>query len=278
MKNIIIFALLLISSSAFASDRDIIIDEDFRVKNNLSLDIDIDGAELQVVKGNKRNKIHVYMKFDKDRSKGNVRFNEKRGTMDVIVNTEKWIDHDNDRNGSPKVLVELPTNTVLEIETRIKAGEINFELGGLSITNFLLKNWAGEVNINFDEPNETIMKTFDMNCKVGEVTIQNLGNARFEYALINGGIGEMNVDFKGDLLESSDADIDLDLGETHIILPEKVGIKAKVSKMPLLNETNMPHWFEKRGTFYYSENYDSARKQLFLAISSGIGELRLSVE
>ena len=278
MRTLIIF-LVIGASSLFARDM-VTLDDNFTIRTDqLRVDINIDGAELEVKKGDSHKDVRVYMRYNALDTEGNIRFNEKRGTMDIMVDTDLWdMDNSGDGNNAPKVIVELPDRPEIEIEARIKAGEITFELGELKIADFILKNWAGETKVNFEQPNRMTMRTFDVNCKVGEISLLNLGNARFESGRINAGIGELTLGFHGDALDKCVADIDLDLGETRIILPQESGVKIRVSKFLFLNETSMPHWFVQRGDYYYSENFDDADKSLMLAISSGIGELSVQVE
>ncbi len=83
----------------------------------------------------------------------------------------------------------------IDLEARIKAGAIEIDLGGLSLVGLDLITWAGEVQVEFSEPNWTEMDFLKINTKVGETEIVRLGNARFKEAEINGGIGKMRVDF-----------------------------------------------------------------------------------
>ncbi len=279
MRTLILFLVICVSPLLLARDM-VTLDDSFTIRTDrLRLDIDIDGAELEVKKGDSRRDVHVYMRYNARNTEGNIRYNENRGTMDITVDTDIWdMDNDGKGNNAPKVVVELPDRPEIEIEARIKAGEITFELGDLNIADFILKNWAGETKVNFEQPNKMTMRTFDVNCKIGEISLLNLGNARFESGRINAGIGELTLDFHGDALDKCVADIDLDLGETRIVLPREAGVKMRVSKFLFLNETSMPHWFIQRGDYHYSENFDDADKSLLLAISSGIGELSVQVD
>jgi predicted membrane protein len=115
----------------------------------------------------------------------------------------------------------------------------------------------------------------DINVKVGETTLRRLSNARFRNAKINGGIGELSIDFSGEGLKSSHAEIDLDIGETTIYLPRELGVQFDSSTLGFLTQSKIDYEFIKKGRFYYSEQYESASKTMDFSISSGIGELRV---
>ena len=149
------------------------------------------------------------------------------------------------------------------------------DIGGLSLRDFRLKIFAGEVVVDFAEPNKIVMNSLDINIKVGETQLRNLGNARFRNADIDNGIGALDIDFTGDLPESANAMIDLDIGETDIFLPDNLGVKLSVRKFLFLSDVNVSGNFRKSGNHYYSDNYDSNRKGLDLEVKPGIGELKV---
>jgi len=121
------------------------------------------------------------------------------------------------------------------------------------------------------------MSVLKINTKVGETEIIRLGNARFKEAEINGGIGEMRVDFRGKILNEALADVDLDIGEATIYLPDDdVGVKLSVSKFLFLSDVEISRNFRKSGRHYYSRNYDDAKNALTLRVSPGLGELNIN--
>lgn len=285
MKTTWLFFLLAFligcTSSLPARDEYAIIEEDFVITgNSFILNAEIDVGEVDIKKNNKIDQCHVYIKYNPEQIKSDIRFNEKNNELDIIVdyeNWKKWRD-DDEENNSIKVKIELPSEPELDLTTIFKAGEFKLELGDLKLRNFNFKNWAGEAKINFDSPNRIKMKELDIDFKIGELEINNLGNARFEEADINSGIGELTVDFNGQAMEKAMARLDLNIGETRVILPNDIGTKLRVTKFLFLSEISYPHWFEKRGSYYYSENYDKSDKLLYLMISTGIGELSIKVE
>lgn len=267
--------LLMLTVGAFSEV--VTQEENFTIKTDrLSIDLAVDGGSIHVIPSKDARECRVSMNYPKNKCSVDVRYNEKRGTLDVSIDFEKW--NNMDGEDSPNLILEVPNGPEISLTAHIKAGETDFELGDIKLVDFQLSHWAGETKVNFAEPNRTLMHTFDVNVKIGELTIENLGNARFEEGEINGGIGELHVDFAGQMVEKCVTRIDLDLGETTLILPDDVGAKLRVSKFLFPSEVAYPDWFTKRGEFYYSKNYDDNDKQLYLMISSGIGELRIQLE
>lgn len=269
--------LLLFSHSLLAQRKDT---ERFRERYKipsgkvLHLKVDIDAAEVKISKCSRDDEAWVTIYYQEDEFRVDVDFDEERPLLDIKFDKKGWMDSDND-DLEAKAVIELPTGVEIDLETKIKAGEIDFDLGGLGLVNFELTTWAGEVLVEFSEPNKSEMDYLEINTKIGETELIKLGNARFRDAEINGGIGEMKVDFRGELLPKAYAIVDLDIGETELVVPEDVGVKLSVSKFLFMTDINLPYRFEKSGRYYYSKNYREATNELILKVSPGLGELKI---
>lgn len=276
-----IFLMILLAVSLVYSDEYIEVDEYFKVdKQDFRLKLDVDAGKVQITKGEKRNECRVILKYMEEKCQPDVRYNEKRNELRIELDMDgiEWDNDDEENDIDFTVIVELPTRVEINFDGRIKAGEVDISIGDLYIADFELRIWAGETQIEFDKPNKMKMETFEVDAKIGETSLYNLGNANFEEGEINGGIGEMTVDFHGENPDKSMAKIDLDIGETTIIVPDDIGVKLRVSKFLFLSEVKYPAWFDKDGKYYYSENYKDEEKSIYLAISQGIGKLDIKVE
>lgn len=236
--------------------------------------VEIDAAEVEISKCPRDDEAWVTIYYQEDQFNVDVEFDESRYRLDIFFDKRGWMDSDND-DLEAKAVIELPAGVETDLEVKIKAGEIDLDLGGLALINFELKTWAGEVKVDFSEPNKSEMDYLQINTKIGETELVRLGNARFREAEINGGIGEMTIDFRGELLPQASARVDLDIGETKLILPKEVGVKLAVSKFLFMSEIDLPYRFEKSGRYYYSDNYREAVNQLALKVSPGLGELTI---
>jgi len=252
------------------------------------VDLDIDAAEIDVKRSEEFNECRVHVEYDSERFEPWVEYNADKNRLEVTIDCHllKCENCDDDHHGcgakhdtcctnncKMEIVIELPYGPRTDIRADIKAGDIDFELGGLSIERFRLSCLAGETKIDFDRPNRIVCKRFDVNTKIGETNLKRLGNARFDDADINGGIGEMNIDFSGEKIRDAYAKIDLDIGETEIIVPENIGTKIRVSRFILFSNADCPCGFRKRGHNYYSEHYDDYGDRLTIRVSAGIGEL-----
>jgi hypothetical protein len=243
-------------------------DRDFRMR------LDVDAGTVRLSRGQSDDQVVVHLLYTKKQFAHVFRFNESANVLDIHFDKEGWFEYDNNRMEA-ELEIELPRRGTLRLDCKIKAGEVDMQLGGLRIADLGMKVMAGEVNLDFDEANGIEMETLELNTKIGESNFRHLGNARFRDAEINGGIGQMTIDFSGNMLKDAVARVDLDIGETVIILPADTGAKLAVSKFLFLSQIDMPFDVRQEGRYYYTENYNEANRTLQLKISSGIGELRI---
>ncbi len=278
LNHLLLFVILF---ATMCQAKTVYYDDSFRITDReLSVWLNVDGAELRVRKNDRDDHCYIAVEYDKDECDVDVRFDNDRQELNVNVDHDHSLSNIGDKGDklSAKIELALPHRPFIDFFANIKAGDLDFVLGDLSIRTFELKSWAGEVTVDFDGPNRIEMENMDINIKFGEVTLRSLGNARFKEADINSGIGEMTIDFRGAYYNRSMARIDLDIGETSILLPEEIATKLKISKFMFLSNIQIPSWFEKKGQYFYSQNYLDTDRSLYLMISPGIGELGIHVE
>lgn len=275
--------ILSISTVTLAKSKEIVTyNKDFKISGrNFGIHIDMDGGELCVKPNTRSNVCSVYMKYNEEGFTADVDFDPKKNELEVVLDRHGlsfWKDVDSDFHMWAEVIISLPTAPLIDFFAKIKAGEVDLELGGLRILDFELRNWAGDITVDFDRPNPVQMEYFEVDVKAGELKLRRLGNANFEEADINGGIGDLTLDFRGETLRKAFARIDLDVGETKVILPEDLGVKLKITKFLFLSGVDLPVQFKRKGRYYYTENYETASNSLYLRISPGIGEFQVDID
>jgi len=272
-----LFILLITSNTITRAAKYEKIEKVFPVKTQevLFVSLKIDAGEIYVHKNDQPDQVFISVQYDEESDEIDIEFDEQKNELFISIDRDKWFKSWDDHR-APKLEVLLPFEVIIEMRNEIKAGEIQFVLGALKLKEFELRNFAGEVEVDFPNPNQIEMEFMDINVKVGETNLRRLSNARFRRAKINGGIGELDIDFSGDGLKSSRAEIDLDIGETSIYLPHELGVRFDSSTFGFLTQSSIDYEFDKKGRFYYSKNYESASRTMKISISSGIGELTVS--
>ncbi len=279
--QIIMSQVLLAKEHVFIEMRE----ESFRAspEDPLEVFIDVDAGEISVAKSQSVREGKVLFRFDKEMFRARYHFFEDKNRLRISLDKRDWkkwsVKKDEDNKTVAKVEVLLPSGVDIYLDTKIKAGETIMQLGGLRLKEFSFNNWAGEVKLQFQEPNPIVMEFLDIHNKVGEINVLDLGNARFEKAEIDGGIGELKVYFHGAILDESMARLDLDIGEAEVFLPSDIGIRMFIGgALGFLSVKDIDPSFYRRGRYYITEDFKSQKKKFSLRITPGLGELKVERE
>jgi hypothetical protein len=282
-------AAILAASAARADGEGepVVIHEKYAVRTDvpLTIHLDVTAGELLVEKSVQIGEATVSIEHTEGRYKSRLDFNEKKNRLDLRLSKRGGWHHSQRDDSSDRhedlarIVLGLPESAVLYLETRLKAGETEMRLGGLRIKEADLNLWAGELDVSFDEPNLIPMDYLEIEAKVGEMDLRNLGNARAAETDINGGIGELRADFSGTGAPDSRTRIDLDIGETTVVLPAGPAVRVSVGGMfSFMSEKRIDSSLTRRGRFYYSEGYDKADSHCTFFITPGLGQLDIRRE
>lgn len=281
-SGVIALAVLSLCSLAMAEEwegRKLTDEKSFPVRTSepLYVEVEVTAGEVVIEKGTGADSVTAILDYTEGEFKPKVEFNEKKNRVLVKLTKRNWHRvNDKDEKNWALVTVRLPSNADIFLDYRLKAGETDLHLGGLRLKEVNISVWAGQLDVDFETPNLIPMDYMEINAKVGEANLNNLGNARYKEAVINGGIGEIRADFSGEVEPDSKAWVDLDIGEATVVLPEIPGVRMNIGGMfGFLSSKRISGSFLKRGRFYYSDDYDDVKTKCTFHITPGLGELRI---
>ncbi len=270
------FAAISLSNSILFAQRNTSVEKDFTLRAGETLEALIKGdfGKLQVTSSREERKGSVYVDYDYELFDYDYYFDEKFNELFVTLKKEKLFEGLDDLDDKDAFIdIFLPEKTPTKLDITFKGGEIDLELGDLMLQNFILDAWAGESTISFDRPNEETMEYMKIDVNIGDVTLDRLGNANFKDAYVDGGIGSLKVDMTGKYsIGDHYVEIDMDIGETEVWLPDDIGLRIHVSKWPLVSSLSVDRDLIKKGKYYYSKNYDTADTRLLVRLKMGMGE------
>lgn len=269
---------LMVYPAYCGESRKVSLDKTFRIdtRETFIVDMDITAGEVKVTRSGSFDECRVRIDYTPEKFSPCVDFTENGNCLGITIGCSKLFKNNSCENNTiMELVIELPYGPPVDLRGELKAGEAEFRLGDLCIERFRFRSLAGETTVRFDEPNRIECKRFEIGTTIGETEIIRLGNSRFVDARINGGIGEMKIDFRGLALNDSQADIDLDLGETNIIVPENSGTKISVSRFLVFKNADCPNGFSRRGGSWYSDNYDTNNRRLAISLTPGMGKLNI---
>lgn len=113
------------------------------------------------------------------------------------------------------------------IDLNIKAGAYKgeYEFGGLNLTGLHITDGAADVDLNFSEANLGTMDTLRYETGASNINLNNLANANFETLIFQGGAGDYELDFSGELQEDATVIIETGLSSVTILVPEEVNVE-----------------------------------------------------
>lgn len=161
------------------------------------------------------------------------------------------------------------------IDLKIMAGAYmgKIELGGLSLTGLRITDGAADVNVNFDELNQEVLETFRYETGASNVVLTNLGNANFRSMRFQGGAGNYELDFSGEMQDDATVAIDTGLSSLTVFVPDHLNVNVRIDS-GLTNISTQGSWGMSGGR--YTHNGDGPN--LDITIKMGAGNLILQTD
>lgn len=139
---------------------------------------------------------------------------------------------------------------------------------GLKVANLNLDVGAGELDIEFREPNPET-PNLRINSGAASIDARGLCYANFRSFIFNGGAGKSDLSFDGDYQGEGEVEMNFGVGVNSVALSRALGVRVR-KEGSFLSPISLRD-FVKQGDTYYSENYDTAQSKLDFYIKMGVG-------
>jgi hypothetical protein len=160
----------------------------------------------------------------------------------------------------------------LAVDVRTGAGEGTLDLSGLRLTTLGITLGAGDFEVRFDEPNQAQMARFTLDAGASSLSVTGIGNAGPAYTKVQGGAGDITLEFTGEWPDSAEADITAGFGSLTLRLPEGVGVEVETRGGIAPVDAS---GFEKRGNTYVNDAFGQVETELHIRVTMGVGDIRL---
>ena len=168
--------------------------------------------------------------------------------------------------------LEFSPDIPLQMDFKIGAGDGDLDFTGLQVTELDLDMGAGDFEVRFDEPNDARMSQLTLDTGASRLDVIGIGHAGPERVNVQGGVGDIMLDFTGYWPRSSDVQITSGVGSVTLHLPDDVGVQVE-TKGGLTNvETS---GLQRSGDEYVNEAFGEAETELRIQITTGVGNVRL---
>jgi hypothetical protein len=159
------------------------------------------------------------------------------------------------------------------INLSIEAGayQAEYQLGGLALTNLVVKDGASDVKMDFTSPNLAEMKLLNYQTGASNVSLTGLGNANFTSLIFHSGAGNFTLDFGGELKRDGSVNIETGVSNTTLVIPSGIPVQLTVDG-GLSNVSYGSGW--SRSGYVYTQA--GTGPQLTIVVHVGAGNLTLT--
>ena len=119
------------------------------------------------------------------------------------------------------------------------AGVDSFDLGGIPLERVEVRHGAGDLQIEFSEPNPQRLALFKLSVGAGKAELRRLGNANFDEMEIEGGAGTFRLDFDGDFQRAGRVRIKPSIATLELRIPRSLSAEVRsegIMSRPLADE------------------------------------------
>jgi hypothetical protein len=168
--------------------------------------------------------------------------------------------------------LQLAPDVPLDLELKFGAAEANLELGGLHVRRLQIQTGASRTSLSVSQPNRERCRTAELQLGAARFEATGLGNLNAEHLSVQGGVGEIVLDFSGARPADMSAKIEMGLGSLTLRVPTGLGVR--VTRSGVL-ATFDGQGLVRRGDIYYSEGFDAAARKLTLDLHAALGTVRV---
>jgi hypothetical protein len=135
-----------------------------------------------------------------------------------------------DDDNQPHLTVLIPAGVPIDLSLRVAMGESRIDLGGLTLTELGLDLSMGDHKLDFRTPVVGGMRHLRLNTRMGNISVENLGNARAKAMDASGSMGNLTADLGGAWQPGDEAEMSFthSMGEVTVNVPSNVRLEADV--------------------------------------------------
>ena len=213
----------------------------------------------------------MQLRYDEERTSPVHEYDpvSRSATLGVEGQIVHWTRHVNDKEVG-EMRLGLSNAVPFDLDLQLGATQARVDAGGLALNNLRIETGAADAVLDFSVPNRSRMRHLDIQLGAAGFRITNLGNANVSSIRIEGGVGSVDLDFGGTIQQDVSVETNVALGKLALHLPQDVGVRVEVQK--LLASFDHPGLY-KRGSAYYSDNWDTAKVRMRVRAETVFGAI-----
>lgn len=170
----------------------------------------------------------------------------------------------------------LAPRVPMSLRLQVGAAKGRLDLGGLALTDFSLETGASDMVVRWDAPNTVPMDRFLLRAGAANVEVRGIGYARPRDVQVEGGVGNLTLDFTGPWADSARVKVTAGVGALTLRFPRDVGVRVVVEG-GLSNVQTTGDW-QLSGGAYLNPAYGKAGATLEVTLTAGVGGITLESE
>lgn len=259
---------IIVSPAAYAQDwRTITSMRQFKNEDLLHVSVEYGAGRLYVAPGDANALYKATLRYDATTFKPLTSYADGRLRIGIEGGSVKG------RNmKSGRLDLGLSARVPMDLDLKFGAVQAEIELGGLRINRAHIATGASETRITVNRSNPQDCSAFKLEVGAAQFEASGLGNLNCESFDVDGGVGDVTLDFNGAWRVDSSVQIDMGLGSLTLRVPRGLGVQ--VHKEGFLASFDS-EGLTKRGNSYYSENWERAGNRLSFNIDAAFGAIRI---
>ncbi len=246
-------------------------------EKSISADIQFDIGSLEVSEQKDASLYNLDLEYDKASYKPEIRFEPANAGEEGQLSFKLSSIHKVGLRSEKEInRLRLNFNNTLPLKLGVNTGvgDARLALTGLHISRLELQAGVGGSKLTSYEPNPVQCEFVRIKNGVGSMEAVGLGNLNFRDFEFEGGVGGANLDFSGAWKQDAEIRIQVGVGGVNLRMPRDLGVRVEAEKH-FLSGLHLDG-FNKRDSYYYSENYDTAKVKVAVRVATGVGGFRIS--
>lgn len=232
----------------------------------LSVDVEYAAGQLRLEPAAKSVLYRASIRYDADAFDPSIRYAADRLKVSIGEGRVRR----NVKGGDLKL--QLSPQVPLALELAFGAAEAHLELGGLRVRELSVETGASATTLTVSQPNAEVCQSASFDVGAARFEATGLGNLNARSLEVNGGVGEVVLDFTGQWRNSMQAEINMGLGSLTLRVPRGIGVQVRKDGMLAGFDSE---GLVKRGNVYQSEGYERATHRLVVNLDAALGSIKV---
>lgn len=239
----------------------------FKGEEALHVDLQYGAGRLYVVPGEASSLYKATLRYDASHFKPLTQYSDGHLKVGIEGGSIKG------RNmKAARLDLALGTRVPLDLELQFGAAQAEVELGGMRIREARIATGASETNLNVNAPNGEKCSLLKLEVGAASFEATGLGNLNCQTVDVDGGVGDVTLDFNGAWRVDSDVSVDMGLGSLTLRVPRGLGVQVRKTGFLASFDSQ---GLVKRGNTYFSENWEKASNRISFNIDAAFGSINI---